>query len=435
MPRLRSVVTPVFHGVTVDPGTTHQTMTGWEATSQLGQTGTGFAGVQDAICDMLVDVVGLNRLRLEIKTNAEHRTGTGHAGGGTPYEMENDNADPFDLDPTGFRWDTLDGRVNDVVIPIRNRLIANGESLFLNLCYVGFVGFSPPASFVHDDPDEYAELMLATFQHMDVTFGFVPDSIEISLEPDNSAPFTGTVIGNCMVAAAARLNAAGFFPTFHGPSSTSMADAITRAEDMLAVTGVAALMGEIAYHRYAGVSDGNLGSLADLADTHGIKTAMLEHIGSGVEDLYKDLTLANASSWQQYTAAFYQEGQGDNGGHLVTFTPGTPATNVTMGDRTRYLAQYFKHVRMGAVRIGASTNNPGVRPVAFRNANGKQVVVLHVDAPGPVDVRGLAAGTYGMTLTSASLTADDLGSQVVGGSGSLSVYPRATGVMTIARAA
>ncbi len=42
---------------------------------------------------------------------------------------------------------------------------------------------------------------------------------------------------------------------------------------------------------------------------------MLEHIGSGTDDLYKDLTVGNVSRWQQFTLAF--PSTADNGGAVL----------------------------------------------------------------------------------------------------------------------
>ena len=45
-------------------------------------------------------------------------------------------------------------------------------------------------------------------------------------------------------------------------------------------------------------------AIASRAVQYGIDTSMLEHIGSGYQDLHKDLTLGRNSAWQQYTLAF-----------------------------------------------------------------------------------------------------------------------------------
>ena len=73
---------------------------------------------------------------------------------------------------------------------------------------------------------------------------------------------------------------------------------------------------------------------------------MLEHIDSDVEDLYKDLTIARVSAWQQYTIAYPTA---DNGAHYYSIINSAPV----IGSRTPALRQYFRYVRMGC--------NPGWR--------------------------------------------------------------------------
>jgi hypothetical protein len=203
-----------------------------------------------------------------------------------------------------------------------------------------------------------------------------------------------------------------------------MGHAVTYADDIYAVSGVQPLLYELAYHRYSGVSDGNLAALAQRAVEHGTHTAMLEHIGSGVEDLYKDLTVGRVSAWQQYALAYPAA---DNGSQYYSIVNGQPV----LGDRSRYLRQYFHYVRMDARRVAAQSNSPLDRPVAFQNADGRVVVVIHVGQADSIEVRGLRAGKYGASLTTSSATGTELGDQVVGSNGRLALAAPAPGVLTI----
>ena len=151
---------------------------------------------------------------------------------------------------------------------------------------------------------------------------------------------------------------------------------------------------------------------------------MLEHIGSDVEDLYADLTIANVSAWQQYTLAFPT---GDNGGHYFGIEDGRPV----LGSRTRYLRQYFHYVRLGAQRVGATSSASAVRAVAFENANRGLVVVVHTNQSGLVELKGLRPGNYGISVTTSIATWAELEPQVAGPAGSLSFTAPAAGVMTV----
>jgi hypothetical protein len=261
---------------------------------------------------------------------------------------------------------------------------------------------------------------------MKARYGFVPDAVEIVLEPDNDNKWNGTKVGEAMVRTASVLAANGFRPAFVGPSTTSMANAVNWAQDMFRVPGAAALVSEISYHRYGGVSQSNLESLAAIARQHNTKTAMLEHIQSGVDDLYTDLVTGNASAWQQFTLAV---GPVDGGGQYYQVIN----DHVTMASRTRYLRQYFYYVRMGARRVAATSTDPTVRVAAFQNPGSRHVVVIHTRGQGSIEIRGVAPGRYGANITTASLTASELGEFNVSSGTPFVVNPPGEGVLTVYR--
>ena len=421
--------------VTVDTLTRFQSMTGWEASAQAGQDYPGFAGWRNSLFDQAVNDLGINRLRVGIVPGAENPTDyyANELNGDTSdlrckrLLIVNDNDDPNVINPAGFHFSAVDSTVVKVVLPMKQRLEARGEHLFINLNYTAFLRQCPPPTYVHADPAEYAEFILAAFLHLRDTYGFVPDAVEIILEPDNvGTPWSGTGIGQAIVATSARLSAAGFHPAFIGPSTTSMGNAVAYVDDIDRVSGAQPLLSEIAYHRYSGVSDANLTALAARAKANGSRTAMLEHIGSDVEDLYKDLTVGQVSAWQQYTLAFPTE---DNGAHYFAIING----QAVWGSRTRYLRQYFHYVRMGARRVGAQSNTPSLRPVAFQNLDGRLAIVMHVGEAGAIEVRGLRPGTYGASITTSSATGAELGDHVAGANGILSLSAPEVGVLTAYR--
>ena len=83
--------------------------------------------------------------------------------------------------------------------------------------------------------------------------------------------------------------------------------------------------------------------------------------------------------------------------------------------------------------MGAASDNAGVRPLAFVNANGKAAVVIHADLAGNIFVRGLRPGTYGTSVTTSGATGTELGDQVVGTAGTLTVAGPGAGVVTVYR--
>ena len=422
--------------ITVDTLSRYQVMSGWEAVAQAGQAKPGFAGWRDALFNAAVNDLGINRLRLEVRSGSENRYDyytRALAGQSSNERCErwlnvNDNDNPRVLDPAGFHFAELDSAVVNVALPIKKLLEARGERLFVNLNYVAFLAQCDPApAYAHANPEEYAEFILAAFLHLRKEYGLVPDVVEVILEPDKSGgPWNGTLIARAIVATAARLAAEGFHPLYVAPSTSGMGDAAPFIDEMYRVPGVQPLLYELAYHRYGGVSDDNLRALAERAAAHGTRTAMLEHIGSGVEDLYDDLVVGQASAWQQFTLGL---GEGDAGGQYYQILDGRPV----MASRTRFLRQYFRYVRFGARRVNARSATTDVRAVAFQNPGSRLAVVLHIRRAGPIEVRGLGPGAYGASVTTSTATGAELPEQEVGVDGVLRITAPATGVLTVYR--
>jgi hypothetical protein len=157
---------------------------------------------------------------------------------------------------------------------------------------------------------------------------------------------------------------------------------------------------------------------------------MLEHIGSGYEDLVDDLTLANCSAWQQYTLAGV--GSTDDGGKYFLIDDTDPSDPVvTLGSRTKFLRQYFAYVRPGATRVDATSNQAEVEPVAFTNPEGTNVVVVKADEASTCYIQGLPAGSYGITYTTSTAYNVSLSDVTLIQGGFISVSIPSSGVLTV----
>lgn len=443
---LQSAPPPAENAVlSVDPSTVYQTMRGWEVVAQASQNyNPVFPAYAPMVFDKVVEL-GINRLRLEIRGGSENPTdswaalaaaGFPVAGPGyatwraTRYESINDNADPFVINPGGFHFSEVDDTTDLLVNPLRARLAARGESLYVNLNYVAFTDQITSGQYIHHAPDEYAEFMLAAFQHLQSKNGWVPDAIEVILEPDNVSQWrSGTLIGQAIVATGRRLAAAGFTPDFIAPSTTCMSAASRYFDEVIAVAEVKTYLKEIAYHRYCGVSDENLRAIAERAQAHGLSTSMLEwwDPGNSHRTLHEDLKDGRNSAWQQATLVGVDEPSGLGMATVNTSDPANPV--VTTGSVSRYTSLYFRHVRQGARRIGASSDAPALDPLAFVNVNGTHVVVVNALNAGAFAVRGLPDGTYGISYATGETTADAEQTIVSGQSVSASIP--AAGVITI----
>ncbi|HYN07668.1 MAG TPA: S8 family serine peptidase [Vicinamibacterales bacterium] len=389
---------PSGNAITINATVTHQTMVGWE-THVLASI-DDFTWMTDAQIatelDDVVNDVGFTRVRLAVRSGAENPTASYDG----RYEIVNDNANPNVINPAGFHFaEQLDIQMTRVVMPMRQRVLARGLPFYINLNYVDF----GQSAFEHyTNPAEYAEFMLAVFQHLQSRYGVVPNGIEVVLEPDNSAPnWNGTQIGQVMVATAARLQAAGFaVPEFIAPSTTALGNAEPWVNQIVAVSGAQALLSEISYHRYNTAAD--LAALGARAVQLGKRTSMLEWwTPSNTHDvLHEDLTVGRNSSWQQGAPLAGSNGCGL--GAMLFLVPGPDPRRAELCPPTKFIRQYTKYVQPGARRIDAVSGNAAFAPVAFVNTNGRYVVIVKAATDQSFSVNGLPAGTYGIFYTTAA---------------------------------
>jgi hypothetical protein len=131
---------------------------------------------------------------------------------------------------------------------------------------------------------------------------------------------------------------------------------------------------------------------------------MLEWTHGDAPTLHADLTLANASAWQQYgiamKLAFWQKDI--EGFYYVLESPIFGKPKLRLSKLAAGLPPYFRFVRAGAVRIGATSNSRDHPAVAFRNSNGMHVVVVQAKSPGSIAVSGLPPGTFGLRYTTST---------------------------------
>ena len=396
---------PATTTITLKPDTEYQIMRGWEATADVaeGKQRQVFDLAKDAMLDSIVDEIGINRVRLEIKSGAEntqrawerYSSGELDAKGwhALRYATVNDNSDPNVIDWAGFDFSKLDNAVEDDVLPMRERLAARGEKLFINLCYVAFTQQITDGEYIHDDPEEYAELVLATFLHLRDKYGFVPDTWEVILEPDLVAEWTPHRIGKAIVATARRLKENGFTPRFVIPSVTDTGNAPRFIKGIASVKGAMQYVAEFSYHRYKHATLKNVEEIAWSAERYAKPTSMLEFwFGRGNSKvLFEDLTAGNVSSFQGRTLF----GQFD----MSISTDGKP--HFSIRKEVVENSQLYRYIRVGAVRIGVdSSRRSNVLPVAFRNPNGAIVVALLVNKPSLLIMNNLPAGHYQVSYAS-----------------------------------
>ncbi len=439
--------------ITVHPEQEFQSMTGWEVTLRLWETNKSEDRFDDswelygpAIFDRLVNELGINRVRLELKSGVEnsvdywalfrggkigYREYKSHY-----YDKINDNDDPQLLNAAGVQFSMLDYQVEKMLLPIKQLVEANGEKLFINLCYVDFKGRGgSQGSLSHAlAADEYAELIAASFDRLSSKYGIVPDALEVILEPDNSVDWRGEQIGNGLMAASRRLEVSGFKPDFIAPSTSHASRAPGYFDDMVSVPGVENVLSTLAYHRYDLVPDIiTLPRIRKRAEKFGLRTAMLEGLHAGAAQLHADLTETNSSAWQQYGIAVQLAEDAElRSGYFYALQmdeKGNP--NIVLSESGRELMHYFKFVRHGAIRLGATSSNDSQRAVAFRNIDGLSVVVIHSLRAADLTIQHLPEGNYGIRYTTSDQFHVPLPDRAIAAAENLEITMPDSGTVTV----
>jgi len=428
--------------ISLNPSIVYQTMVGWEGVDTVGEADfpSQFSTWKDKVLDAAVEL-GINRVRLETKAGAENSVDyfTQYINGQITrtgwkahwYDAVNDNSDPTSINQGGFQFSFIDFKIDNIVLPLKQRLAAKGEKLFVNLEYItGDPANGGPAALHSMNPNEYAEFILAHFKHMQSKYGWVPDQVEVVNEPVLARGWSATIVANCLVTTAKLLNANGFDPDFAAPSCIDIGGGIDWFNQMRQnVPSVMNYMTEFAYHRYGGETLQNIQTIGTFPAMYGVRTAMLEKFDGGgtYVALHQDLKYGQNSAWDQFALAFPVD---DNGAQYFWIDINNPSV-VNMGSRTKFLRQYFKFIRAGAKRIEAGTNNPAFDPLSFVNTNQGYVVVIKADQAGSIAINGLPAGTYGIKYTTNTQYNVDLAAVAISAGQPLVTSIPAVGVITV----
>jgi len=426
--------------ITVNSGTSYQTFVGWQATAQAahqykvlagGDTyewpSTTYGNYKTNLLNAMLDL-GINSLRLEANLADVNATG---------YDDDSNNAAIQPSTATSGQWhyDRVVSAMDDIVVPYKALLAAQGETLDLSLCIVDFrtTGYK-----AEDTPSEYSFFVKKFVDKIYTTYGIQVNTVEAILEPDNSSSnsnWTATKVANNIVQANTDLVAAGYTGIrWKAPSVTSVANAATWYANMKSANAsVTALLDELPYHRYGG-NNTDVATFQSAALADGKTTAMLEYISADASILYDDLTIGHNSSWQQFTITFPYSGSLGDGGQYFYVNESTYA--VSFNERTKYLRSFMKYIRAGAVMKGVTNTGGTSFGVPFVNANGTYVVPIK-SGGDVITVNGLPAGTYAIHYTTgngaAAPSAYDqaLSNQTISGGGSVVFTMPATGYATV----
>jgi len=409
-------------GIAIDTSQTFQTIEGWETYLRMWEEDKindrfdkSIEDYTDLVANHLANNVGINRARLEVWSGLENPVdywsefynGTRKYSEWKNYRYQkiNDNDDPAVANPDGFQFARFDYAVERMLLPLKRAVEARGEKLYVNLCYVDFKwnATTLQGNISHsDNADEYAEFISVFLNRLKNRYGITANALEIILEPENTENWRGTQIGNAILKVTDRIGAEGFTPEIIAPSTTAMSSAVPYLNLMSGVPGAIDRVDTFAYHRYGSESSAMARSIKQAAVQNNLKTAMLEKVGAGVDQLFEDLRVADVSAWTQYgMAAVVNENdasaaydQGAN--YVVVRTDGNAGPDkISSASKTAALAQVFRFVRMGATRVSAWTADGDKELLSFVNADGSIAVIVGSRGNGGnLEISGLPAGNY-----------------------------------------
>ncbi len=437
--------------IVIDPESSRQTMRGWEVSPRMWEMDkvadrydASWLDYREEIAAALVDEIGVNRIRLQIQSGAENpvdywaRFFADDIGYEALkrhfYEKVNDNSDPGRADPGGYNFTQLDYYIDNLLMPMKARLEARGERLIVNLCYVDFKWTPLQGSLEHaGEPAEFAELIDETFRHLEAKYGLTPDYFEVILEPENTVGWDGRAIGKGLVAVNHRLSARGVRPRYIAPSTAEAGKAAAYFDALAKVPTAAALVDVLSYHRYDwSRADAALPKIAARAKKAAAETAMLEFVGGNLDHLYQDLTVADATAWQKYGVATTPDSEGKTKpGYLLDLRNGA----ITPKPGAAAMAQVFRNVREGAVRLDARSLTADARALAFRNADNSVAIIVIADRAGAFTIEGAPRGQYALSFAPKGGARNDLGVVASGSDGTLSVSASRPGVIALRQAA
>lgn len=417
--------------ITIDATTTYQTMTGWEAHARAWEEDKlknaydpSWKTTAAIIADRLVNELGINRIQVPLRSGWINPVDYWAQFAARKISYTEWNVHRYEKEKGPIQFSEFDFRVETVVLPMAQALAARGEKLYVNLGVVDFstAGYLQGSLNLAANPSEYAAFVLACFDRLKTKYGITADALELNNEPENTR-WNGTQMGAALVAAKARLEAAGYTGVnYIGPSASSAGNTQHFANALLAVPGAAQALTTLSYHRYDSPKSATIAALHAYAKSRGLKVNMSEWINASADTLIEDLTVGFASSWQKWAIANLSGRSNPQAFYYLADLTNPASPVIRMAPNTAHMAAYFRHVRLGAVRIAVQSSAPTIRPMAFVNANGNYVVVVKTGTrigSKPVTLTGLRPGAYGVRNTNYGEQVTDYPDVVAAANGTL----------------
>ena len=422
--------------ITVNASVKYQTVIGWEALAQSWEIDKknntydpSWRTSANAIADRMVNELGINRIAMPLSSGWANPVDYWSQFVGHELSYREWRKHSYEkTDPNARQTAQFDFYAETVLMPMKQRLEANGEKLYVNMIFGDFDKGTDSTFAFAQDPEAYAAFVQFYADRLKTKYDVVIDAYTIINEPDNTDGWRGGEIGRALLAVKRRLTAAGYADVnYIAPSATAASNALLYASRMTLVAGAMQALTTLSYHRY---QPGDYAKISNYAKSQHLMTDMSEYFPADIDVLFDDLTIGNVSSWQKWSVAGRQGGS--LAGYYVADFSNPSAPVYTFAPNVANLALVFRYVRSGAVRIEAQSAT--MRTMAFVNSDGKQVLFAKRRAgsgSGAVTVTGMQPGTYGVrAIADGSTKAVDRPDIVVAADGSATV-PLNPGCTTI----
>ena len=222
--------------------------------------------------------------------------------------------------------------------------------------------------------------------------GLVPDEWIVLNEPDVGHKATAGVLADSAVSNCLAIQQAGAPTTLSVPTNSTVAGSFSYAQVMAADARLNGCIGDWSFHMYGEATSTVLSRIGQLSEQSGIPSAMDEHHGAAITELFDAIEFANISLWQR-------DGFGGTGCETCySLYTAQGSRHWFLAGNTGFYRQFYRAIRPGMVRWQATSSEPGDRVVAF-GGGGKAAVVVRSAAGDTVVMRGLPAGSYEIFYT------------------------------------
>lgn len=362
--------------ITIDVGTTHQTMEGFGASarvwedphlSEAPQTVVPPV-IQEEILVSLYTELGLTRMRPTVSSG---------------IEPQNDNDDPQTFDWAKFNFA---GKRNDSLVALVKQAMPYGLRTY-------FPSPVQPERWITDAmPEEHAEWLLAILLRWRA-LGVELPFISVINEPAErrSRVWSAGWMRQVIKSLGPRMRQEGFQTMLVVPDDLNPHEAYRRAREIMADPDARPYVGALAYHLYGG-ADEDMAGMRDLAVKYRIPVWMTEYSDKSYS-AYRGafawiLTMHRLIARFGVSAVDYMWGFMGSIADKDTHSPGHTLVAIVF-DRGRYrshaptpnyylMGQFSRFVRPGHVRVGAQSKVDGVLVTAYRGP--RDIVVVAINA-------------------------------------------------------